>query len=154
MRNPVRLRESPDAAQQARERFHDLLIYRGAAKALWRATAIALMGLVLLGATPKVREFDISIQSRQVQGGETLRVTRGEVVLMRWRTDEQVSVHVHGYDIQAKVSPGTPTIVRFVATVAGRFPIEAHQFGSAADKDSPQKRHQELTLLYLEVLPE
>jgi hypothetical protein len=126
-----------------------------ASRTLWRRCAIALFGVMLLGAAPKVREFDITIHGRHVQGGaSTIRVTRGEVVLMRWRTDEQVSVHVHGYDINADLAPAAPTVIRFEASVAGRFPIEAHQFGAAADKDSAPKRHHEVILLYLEVLPE
>ena len=121
----------------------------------WRCSAIALLGVVLLGAAATVREFDISIQNRRVAGGaSTLRVNRGETVLLRWRTDETVSVHVHGYDIQATLSPGSPGVMRFVAGVAGRFPIEAHEFGAVADEEAPAHRHHEVTLLYLEVMPE
>jgi len=117
--------------------------------------AVAVLGVVLLCAASAVREFDISIRDRRVEGSaSTLRVKRGETVLLRWRTDEAVSLHVHGYDIRANLSAAAPRSLRFEAGVAGRFPITAHEFGEVADQDAPPKRHHEVTLLYLEVLPE
>ena len=41
-----------------------------------------------------------------------------------------------------------------VAGVAGRFAITAHEFGAVADHEAPPRKHREITLLYLEVLPE
>jgi hypothetical protein len=121
----------------------------------WRRSTIVLIGVALLGAASVVREFDISIRDRRVEGrAATLQVNRGDTVLMRWRTDEAVSLHVHGYDLQANLSPTSPRTIRFEATVAGRFPITAHEFGAAADGDAGPKKHREVTLLYLEVLPE
>ena len=117
-------------------------------------TAIALLGLVLLCGAAAAREFEISIRDRRVEGSaSTLRVKRGETVLLRFRTDEAVSLHVHGYDLPVKLSPATPASSRFEAKIAGRFPITAHEFG-AADQSSRPKSQREVTLLYLEVLPE
>ena len=102
-----------------------------------------------------MREFEISIRDRRVEGSaSTLRVKRGETVLLRFRTDEAVSLHVHGYDVQVNLSPASPDPVRFEAKVAGRFPITAHQFGATADPHARPNKHREVTLLYLEVLPE
>jgi FtsP/CotA-like multicopper oxidase with cupredoxin domain len=118
-----------------------------------RRFALILVGVLLLGAAPVVREFTITIHDRRVDAVDsTIRVNRGEVVLLRWRTDEQVSLHVHGYDIEATLSPGASNVVRIQAKVAGRFPITAHQFGTATESHS--SKHREVTLLYLEVLPE
>ena len=44
--------------------------------------------------------------------------------------------------------------MRFEADVAGRFPITAHEFGAVAAHEASPQKHRELTLLYLEVLPE
>lgn len=121
----------------------------------WRRAALVVLGLALLGAAAAVREFDLSIRDRRVEGGAaTLRVNRGDTVLLRWRTDETVSLHVHGYDVQASLSPASLKTMRIEATVAGRFPITAHEFGAAADRGAGPKKHREVTLLYLEVLPE
>jgi hypothetical protein len=120
----------------------------------WRRSAIVFIGVALLGASA-VREFDISVRDRRVEGSaSTLQVKRGETVLLHWRSDEAVSLHVHGYDLHANLSATSPQTVRFEATVAGRFPITAHGFGVAADQDDRAKKHREVTLLYLEVLPE
>jgi hypothetical protein len=117
--------------------------------------AVALLGVVLLCGASAAREFDISIRDRRVEGStSTLRVKRGETVLLRWRTDEAVSLHVHGYDLHANLAATSPKIIRFEATVAGRFPITAHEFGAAANQDALPKKQREVTLLYLEVLPE
>ena len=123
--------------------------------ALRRRTAAALLGLALLGAATPAREFDISIVGRRVEGNNpTVRVKRGDSVILRWRTDEAVSLHVHGYDIEATLSPASPTSMRFEAGVAGRFAITAHQFGNVADREAAPRKHREITLLYLEVLPD
>jgi hypothetical protein len=51
-----------------------------------------------------------------------------------------VELHLHGYDILALAKPGRITHMTFVAKIAGRFPISAHEFGHGA-------------LVYLEVYP-
>jgi hypothetical protein len=127
----------------------------GRAAEFWRRATTVVVGIALLGAASTVREFDISIRDRRVEGGaSTLRVMRGETVVLRWYADEAVSLHIHGYDLQVELAAATPQITRFDATVAGRFPIAAHEFGAAADTNARPKPHRELTLLYLEVLPE
>ena len=125
------------------------------AGAVWRRTAAVLLGFALLAAASPAREFDISIVGRRIEGSSTtIRVKRGDSVILRWRTDESVSLHLHGYDIQATLSPVSSTRMRFEAAVAGRFAITAHEFGAVADHDAPPRKHREITLLYLEVLPE
>ena len=130
-------------------------IARGASSAFRGRAAIALLGVVLLCGASAVREFEISIRDRRVEGSaSTIRVKRGETVLLRWRTDEAVSLHVHGYDMRANLSAASPKSMRFEAGVAGRFPITAHEFGAVVGEDARPKSHREVTLLYLEVLPE
>jgi hypothetical protein len=120
-----------------------------------RRVALVLVGVALLGAASAVREFDIGIRDRRVEGGaSTIRVKRGDTVLLRWRTDEAVSLHVHGYDLRANLTVASPATMRFEAAVAGRFPITAHEFGAASGSDAHPKKQREPTLLYLEVLPE
>lgn len=123
--------------------------------AFGRRALAALLSVALLGAAPVAREFDLSILKRRIEGGgTTIRVKRGETVLLRWRTDEAVSLHVHGYDLRANLSPLGSTSMRFEADVAGRFAITAHEFGVVANHGARQKRHRETALLHLEVLPE
>jgi hypothetical protein len=42
----------------------------------------------------------------------------------------------------------------FEAGAAGRSAITAHEFGTVAKYDATPRKHREITLLYLEVLPE
>jgi hypothetical protein len=130
-------------------------IVRWASSEFRGRAAIVLLGVVLLCGAVAAREFEIGIRDRRVEGSaSTLRVKRGETVVLRFRTDEAVSLHVHGYDLHVKLSPASPASTRFEAKVAGRFPITAHEFGAAADPKARPQSPREVTLLYLEVLPE
>ena len=154
MNDPVRHRGFPCAAQQEHPNRQMSLGWLALSAFGWRA-AVVLLGVALLGAASVVREFDLRIVERRVEGSiSTIRVNRGETVLLRWRTDEAVSLHVHGYDLQANLSPASPTSVSFEAGVAGRFAITAHEFGAVADQSVPPKKHRDIVLLYLEVLPQ
>jgi hypothetical protein len=70
-----------------------------------------------------------------------IRVGQGDEVILRWTTDRAVAVHLHGYDIEKALAPGTPATMWFVARATGRFPITRHH--------GPD----EVTLGYLEVHP-
>ena len=154
MPSPACPQDLPCAAQQGLRNLASS-IGRCASSDFRGRAAIVLVGGVLLCGASAVREFEISIRERRVEGSaSTLRVKRGETVLLRWRTDEAVSLHVHGYDLRANLSAASPKSMRFEAGVAGRFPITAHEFGAVADQDARPKSHREVTLLYLEVLPE
>ncbi len=74
---------------------------------------------------------------------QVLRLRIGDEVTLRWRTDRRMTVHLHGYDIQAALSPDGPTIMRFQARATGRFPITVHGAWNEP----------EVTLTYLEVYP-
>jgi hypothetical protein len=77
------------------------------------------------------------------RGQQVIRVRQGDDVTLRWTADQVLVLHLHGYDIEAKVAPGTPATMRFHARAAGRFPIEVHA----------EKSGRESTLAYLEVHP-
>ena len=114
-----------------------------------------LLCVSLLGAAAIVREFDFSILKRRIDGNSsTVRVKRGETVQIRWRADEPVLLHVHGYDLEVRLSPEAPASMRFQAAIAGRFAITAHEFGADATHGARPRRQRETTLLYIEVLPE
>lgn len=121
-----------------------------------RLTRLAPMALALTAASFAAvaangeRIVDIRIvdgavltDAAQTAGGvPVLRVTRGETVALRWSSDEALTVHLHGYDIETAVPTGAVATMRLLARAAGRFPIERH--GRADHK----------VLLYLEVRPD
>ena len=105
---------------------------------------LALMALVLAtGASAGEQSFTIAIeQGRVPEAMRTLRVHQGDSVILRWRSDRPLTLHLHGYDFVWQLSPGRVVESTFTAFAAGRFPIETH--GS---------RSRDETLVYLEVLP-
>lgn len=99
---------------------------------------------------PEERTFALDLRHRSVTGGErVIRVKQGDTVTLRWTTDEAVTIHLHGYDIERVVKPGTVSEFTVKAYATGRFPITAHGFGERPHG----KGHAETPLVYLEVLP-
>jgi len=92
------------------------------------------------------REFPVEIQKRRIKAfSNVVRVEEGDQVKLIWTTDEEVSLHLHGYNHELKLEPGEPGEMEFEAYATGRFPITSHGFGGHS--------HGHETLLYLEVLP-
>jgi hypothetical protein len=61
------------------------------------------------------------------QGGiQRPTVKQGDKVVLVVRTDSGEAVHLHGYNIEKDVVPGTPVRLPFTASIAGRFEVELH----------------------------
>lgn len=117
---------------------------------------LALLGVLTIApAWPQddVRVIDLRIVERAVEGDDVIaarpagvvRVEQGDLVELRWSSDEQTTVHLHGYDLEIEVPAGGEATMRFLARATGRFPIETHGIGA--------DHRLEITLLYLEVHP-
>ena len=97
--------------------------------------------------TKTVHRIEITIHDRKVaSNNNVIRVNQGEKVELVWTSNESANLHLHGYDIEFKVTPDAPTPITFTAHATGRFPITSHGFGN-------QHGHGHDTLLYLEVYP-
>lgn len=106
--------------------------------------------LTAQGDESQARRFDLEIRARKlVATSHTLEVKQGETVTLHWTTDETVEFHLHGYDVEQRVTPDKAVVVTFKAYAAGRFPITAHGFGAHAH----QGGHDESVLAYLQVQP-
>ena len=66
-------------------------------------------------------------------------VDKGDRVVLVVRTDSGEAVHLHGYNIEKPVTPGTPLRIPFTAELPGRFELELH--------------HPDVVLAVLEVKP-
>jgi len=86
---------------------------------------LALIAVAGAGAEPRVIEFAIR-NGRLPEDRRVVRVSQGDEVTLRWTTDRPLTVHLHGYDIETKLSPGTSVSTRFTARATGRFAIEVH----------------------------
>ena len=73
-------------------------------------------------------------------GPEVMQVSEGDEVSLTLRSDRADELHVHGYDLHAKVKAGVPTVLNFKADRTGRFTMELH--------------HSNVELGALEVLPQ
>jgi len=95
----------------------------------------------------EIRRFDLEIRDRRVQRDDNvLKVRKGDRVILNWTTDEQVALHLHGYDIEFDAAPGQSVEREFEAHATGRFPVTSHGFGGEHGGHH--------TLLYLEVHPD
>ena len=81
------------------------------------------------GAQRKV--FDVSVEDGVMYPDE-IEVTEGDRVTLRLRSDAPFELHLHGYDLEAEVTPEEPADLSFKANLTGRFGIEAHDEEEAA----------------------
>ena len=93
--------------------------------------------------------YALRIESGRVpENMRLIRVAQGDVVKLQWSADKPSTVHLHGYDIEKQVTPGTITELTFTARATGRFPVNLH--GSAAE--TAGHGHED-TLVTIEVYP-
>jgi hypothetical protein len=72
--------------------------------------------------------FDLKITAGRVpQSTRLIRVKHGDSVKLRWTSDRPIVLHLHGYDIERKVEPGSVAEMSFVARATGRFSVEEHK---------------------------
>lgn len=71
----------------------------------------------------------IVVEGGRPVGGrpKRLKVKQGRTLDLTVTSDVADEVHIHGYDIARPVSPGRPTVIRFVAGSTGRFEIELEE---------------------------
>ena len=94
--------------------------------------------------------FDVKIERGRVpESMRRIRVEQGDIVTLRWNVDRAAVLHLHGYDIEQRVEPGTPAEMVFTARATGRFPLHLHDAASTSNK----RTHDEALLLYVEVYP-
>lgn len=112
------------------------------------------VGLPLSAVAQRVptRQFAVVIKQRKVEVADNvIRVTQGDAVEIVLTADEAAELHLHGYDLKLSLAPNVPGTIRFTASIAGRFPLEAHQFGPEPASD---RHHRSASpLLYVEVYP-
>jgi len=95
--------------------------------------------------------FDLKIEHEQVAPNMRLiRVKQGDLLKLRWGTDQSLTLHLHGYDIEQKVEAGVIAEMKFTARATGRFPVHLHDTHERAGSHS----HHEPPLVLIEVYPQ
>ena len=97
----------------------------------WLAVLAVWLALVAVGvAMAEPRVFELTIKNGRLPENQRLvRVRQGDEVTLKWTTDRALTLHLHGYDLEAKLGPETPVDMPFTAHATGRFPIEIHGAG-------------------------
>jgi hypothetical protein len=99
-----------------------------------------------------VKVFNLHIEKRHIKDNlKKIVVKQGQQVKIIWYTDEAVDIHLHGYDIEIRVTANEPAEMNFKARATGRYPITNHGFGERSGQGG--KAHHG-ALLYLEVYPD
>lgn len=102
--------------------------------------------LLTLAKVVDAESLALTLSIRSDEGRSTPRVLRaqqGDRVVIEWSADKPMVVHIHPYEIEQALVPGTPSRSEFTARISGRFPIEAHSAASSKGR----------VVAYLEVLP-
>jgi hypothetical protein len=109
----------------------------------WAAVLAVALALGAVGsALAEPRLFELALKdARLPESQRLLQVRQGDEVILKWTTDRPLTLHLHGYDLEAKLVPRMAVEVRFTARATGRFPLEVHGPGT------------ERTVAYLEVHP-
>jgi hypothetical protein len=113
--------------------------------------ALALL-LITAGASAFAAEltFDIKIEGGRVPDTmRFIRVNEGDVVKLRWTSDQPLVLHLHGYDIEKRIAAGAVTELAFTAYATGRFPIHIHEQGAGVGGHA----HEDAPLATVEVYP-
>jgi hypothetical protein len=116
-----------------------------------RRLVVAALTLALVPAPivhgAGAKTVDIAIKNGVVTGSKSVRVTRGDTVILRWTSDRPLELHLHGYDLTVRVAPGGRAEMKMEARATGRFPVEVHKPGARGG-------HAHKPLFHLEVYPE
>jgi hypothetical protein len=117
-------------------------------------TASALVRGIAPPATAQAataKQFSFAIKQRKLDAADkVVRVVKGDTVELVFTGDEPTELHLHGYDIKLDLKANEPGKIQFTATIAGRFPLEVHRFGTGTKAG---RSHITGPLLYVEVLP-
>jgi hypothetical protein len=80
-------------------------------------------------AAPKPSgEFELTVAGgKLVSGPAVIRVAQGTRVTIRIRSDRADELHLHGYDLHARIDADEPAELEFEADKSGRFEYELHR---------------------------
>src|SRR5882724_10193380 len=123
---------------------------RGKRRSARSALMLALITAWSTGVPAAELTFDIKIErGRVLDTMRLIRVNEGDVVKLRWTSDQPLVLHLHGYDIEKRIAAGAVTELAFTAYATGRFLIHVHAQGAGAGGHA----HEDAPLATIEVYP-
>jgi hypothetical protein len=83
------------------------------------------------GAEAPARRIEVTVSGGTVSGDTgRVPVEQGETLELVITSDTADEVHVHGYDVTARVTPDRPAALTFRADLPGVFEVELHDAGT------------------------
>lgn len=85
--------------------------------------------------SPSTNPPNVHVVEIRITGGKVspppgrVDIARGETVRLVVHSDAADEVHVHGYDRETQVGPGSDAVIEFVADKTGLFEVETHERG-------------------------
>src|SRR5262249_59818796 len=108
---------------------------------------LLVLGAAIAAAAAELT-FDLKVErGRVAETMRLIRVKQGDVVRLRWASDQPLVVHLHGYDVEKRIAPGSAVEMTFTAYARGRFPVHLHAQGAGG------RAHEEAPLVNVEFYP-
>ena len=104
------------------------------------AAALALTALIAAcgGGEPEELTFNLEIKDNAlVQENTTLEAKQNDKITIELTSNEMVTYHLHGYDLEGDVGPDMPVTLEFDAYATGSFPLTIHPGGSDGHTHGP-----------------
>jgi hypothetical protein len=97
--------------------------------ALWRVfSPQASERPVPVASNPSRTIFDLEIKDGKLASRQSvIQVHRGEQVVLRFKSNTADELHLHGYDLYARITPQETAVLEFNANRTGRFTLELHE---------------------------
>ena len=99
------------------------------------AVLIAVLAAACGSSDPEELEISVSLRDKNMTP-ETVRVSQHDTVTLKIDSDAPGSLHLHGYDIEQTVTPGTVADFVFVADATGRYRMAFHPAAAGGHGDS------------------
>lgn len=115
---------------------------------------LAISAVIAVGAgaadVPQ-KKFELNIVKGVAPAAERiLKVEKNDAVNLTIKSDTPGELHLHGYQLSAKLAPGQPATLSFTAFATGRYPFEWH---AADTRASGSSHHRGPPLAVIEVRP-
>ncbi|MFO0988308.1 MAG: hypothetical protein U1F37_13225 [Alphaproteobacteria bacterium] len=109
--------------------------------------ALAASAAGAAAAHGEERAFALVVGAKPPSAPATLAARKGDAVAIALRSETAAEVHLHGYNLEARLEAGGTATWRFTAHATGRYPINVHAPGTGSGH-----RHAP-PVAYLEVRP-
>jgi hypothetical protein len=70
-------------------------------------------------------EIDV-VGGKAVGGVQEVTLQRGDTARFEVTVDAPQEIHIHGYELEAEATPGSPATFEFTADLEGIFDVESH----------------------------